>query len=67
MLDKIYTCVDDLMLMSSLEKEDFYKNVDLLSVDFNIKIADLGFSKILSEDQLLPNLTMCGTPLYMSP
>jgi serine/threonine protein kinase len=42
------------------------KEVDLLNTDFDIKIADLGFSKYL-EDIRTRNYTMCGTPLYMSP
>jgi serine/threonine protein kinase len=40
--------------------------VDLLSTEFDVKIADLGLSKYVANPEL-PNLTMCGTPLYMSP
>jgi serine/threonine protein kinase len=42
--------------------------VDLLKVKFSVKIADLGFSKYSSElENAQANMTMCGTPLYMSP
>ena len=47
-------------------RTDFFTKVDLLTQDFDIKLADLGFSKFIG-DSLQPNLTMCGTPLYMSP
>lgn len=40
--------------------------VDLLATDFEIKVADLGLSKYVANSEM-PNLTMCGTPLYMSP
>lgn len=40
--------------------------MDLTKTKFDVKLADLGFSKY-SADLNLPNMTMCGTPLYMSP
>ena len=58
--------LEDLIHFSQSEKEKMLKEVDLLNTDFDIKIADLGFSKYL-EDIRTRNYTMCGTPLYMSP
>lgn len=46
--------------------EGFLQQVDLLKVDFDVKIGDLGFSKFVVDAQN-PNFTICGTPLYMSP
>lgn len=55
-----------LMNMSRDEKKKFLREVDLLSVDFKIKIADFGFSKKLKKLNEINN-TICGTPLYMAP
>lgn len=52
--------------MNKTEKKQFLKNVDLMTTNFSIKIADFGFSKRL--DKLhQTNSTICGTPLYMAP
>lgn len=56
----------DIISFSPKEMKDFLSEVDLLSVDFEVKIGDLGFSKYLPDTQM-PSRTMCGTPLYMSP
>jgi serine/threonine protein kinase len=47
-------------------KEKFLKNIDLTTEPFEVKIADLGFAKILKNDEDLVN-SICGTPLYMNP
>jgi serine/threonine-protein kinase ULK/ATG1 len=52
-------------------KEDMINNewlrtVDLKTVNFQIKIADLGFSKIQSDPDDL-SVTYCGTPINMAP
>jgi serine/threonine protein kinase len=46
--------------------EEFLSKVDLLKVDFDAKIGDLGFSKFLPDSRMRCH-TLCGTPLYMSP
>jgi serine/threonine-protein kinase ULK2 len=56
---------EELLALTSTEKQAFLAQVDLIRAKFAVKIADLGFSKYV--DPELPNLTMCGTPLYMSP
>jgi serine/threonine protein kinase len=57
---------DKLLAMSKEEKRNFLRTVDLTKVNFEIKIADFGFSKKLkSKGQI--NKTICGTPLYMAP
>jgi serine/threonine-protein kinase ULK/ATG1 len=59
---------EDLIQMSFSQKMEFLAQVDLHSVKFSVKIADLGFSKYSAElDNAQANMTMCGTPLYMSP
>lgn len=55
----------NLISMGRREKELFLKDLDLLTVDFEIKIADFGFSKQMNS--LLTAGTICGTPLYMAP
>lgn len=45
---------------------DWLKNVDLKKSRFQIKIADLGFSKIQQDPNAL-NVTYCGTPINMAP
>lgn len=57
---------DHLARMDSDERKRFLKSVDLLKVNFEIKIADFGFSKKLKTKHQL-NKTICGTPLYMAP
>ena len=52
--------------MSKQEKRKFLREVDMSEVEFEIKIADFGFSKQLRNKSQL-NKTVCGTPLYMSP
>jgi serine/threonine protein kinase len=49
------------------KKIEFLSKVDLTKVPFEIKIADFGFSKYLSDSKYETSGTMCGTPLYMSP
>ena len=41
------------------------KTLDLTKEPFEIKIADLGFSRELAEGDL--STTICGTPLIMAP
>ena len=40
--------------------------VDLKTINFQIKLADFGFSKFLNSKNERSD-TMCGTPLYMAP
>ena len=57
---------DELRNYNKDQKKQFLKDVDLLNTQFEIKIADFGFSKKLKRlDQI--NKTICGTPLYMAP
>jgi len=52
--------------MTKEERRIWLKSLDLDTVNFEIKIADFGFSKKLKRlDQI--NKTICGTPLYMAP
>ena len=37
----------------------------LIDKDFNVKLADFGWSNFASTDK--PNQTFAGTPLYLSP
>lgn len=55
-----------LMSMPKDERKRWLKNVDLAKVNFEIKIADFGFSKKLKSKSQI-NKTICGTPLYMAP
>ena len=55
----------NLITMDKREKERYLSKVDLLSVKFEIKIADFGFSKLVNKLQMAG--TICGTPLYMAP
>ena len=55
-----------LMNMTKEEKKKFFKNVNMATTHFEIKIADFGFSKKL-KDRKQKNKTICGTPLYMAP
>ena len=57
---------DDILNMNSSEKREFLRDVDLTTVNFEIKIADFGFSKRLKYKSQV-NRTICGTPLYMAP
>jgi len=60
--------LEDLISMSFSQKMEFLSQVDLLSVKFSVKIADLGFSKYSSDlENAQANMTLCGTPLFMSP
>lgn len=63
--DKFFT-TDDIISFSEDEMQDFLAKVDLLAVDFDVKIGDLGFSKFLPDARARSN-TLCGTPFYMSP
>lgn len=54
------------MGMPSDVKKRFYKELDFDQMDFEIKIADFGFSKKLKSKSQINN-TICGTPLYMAP
>jgi serine/threonine protein kinase len=52
--------------MSKPERNAWLKKIDLTKINFEVKIADFGFSKKLKRlDQI--NNTICGTPLYMAP
>lgn len=42
------------------------KSINLMETDFKIKIADLGFSKLMSNIFDL-TATYCGTPINMAP
>jgi serine/threonine protein kinase len=55
----------NLIKMGKREKELFLMDLDLTKVDFEVKIADFGFSKYMND--LHKAGTICGTPLYMSP
>ena len=55
-----------LMNMTKEEKKKYIANVDLSKCNFEIKIADFGFSKKLRQKNQI-NKTICGTPLYMAP
>lgn len=57
---------EDLISFEPEEMAGFLQYVDLLKVDFDVKIGDLGFSKFVSNTNNL-NFTICGTPLFMSP
>jgi len=48
------------------QKQRFIRDVDLSKVEFEVKIADFGFSKKLKNKSQI-NKTICGTPLYMAP
>lgn len=56
----------NLMNMTKEEKKKFMHNIDLSKTNFEIKIADFGFSKKLRTKGQI-NKTICGTPLYMAP
>jgi serine/threonine-protein kinase ULK/ATG1 len=59
---------EGLLSMNLLEKMNFLSEVDLTKSKYRVKIADLGFSRYLpNHNETSANLTMCGTPLYMSP
>ncbi len=45
---------------------EWLKGVDLEKLPFQIKIADLGFAKMV-ENPLKMNTTYCGTPINMAP
>jgi len=55
-----------LLGMSKEQKKRFLRDVNLSTIDFEIKIADFGFSKKLKNRNQI-NKTICGTPLYMAP
>ena len=57
---------NNLMNMTKEEKKKFLHNIDLAKTNFEIKIADFGFSKKLRTKGQI-NKTICGTPLYMAP
>ncbi|CDW90577.1 UNKNOWN [Stylonychia lemnae] len=61
-----YITQDDFLTMDQKDKLNFLKMVDLQSVNFQVKIADFGFSKFLDTKSQRSD-TMCGTPLYMAP
>ena len=57
---------EELLNMSKPEMNAWLKKIDLTKINFEVKIADFGFSKKLKRlDQI--NNTICGTPLYMAP
>jgi len=57
---------ESLMKMTKDEKKDFFNALDMTKVNFEVKIADFGFSKKLKSKKER-NKTICGTPLYMAP
>jgi len=57
---------ENLMKMTKQEKKDWFRSVDMQKVNFEVKIADFGFSKKLKSKKER-NKTICGTPLYMAP
>ena len=57
---------EKILQMSKEQRKRFYKTVDLDKIEFEIKIADFGFSKKLKNKSQI-NKTICGTPLYMAP
>lgn len=57
---------EQLLGMSSEMKKRFFREVEFDKIDFEIKIADFGFSKKLKNKSQINN-TICGTPLYMAP
>ena len=58
--------VENLLQMPKGDKKLWWRNVDLESTKFEIKIADFGLSKLLSDKNTV-STTSCGTPLYMAP
>ena len=46
--------------------DEWLRKVDLQTTEFEIKIGDLGFSKILKDADDL-SMTYCGTPINMAP
>ena len=52
----------DIISYDEDEMQDFLSQVDLLSVEFDVRIGDLGFSKFLP-DTRIRSRTLCGTPL----
>jgi serine/threonine protein kinase len=58
---------DDFLALTSQDRVALFKALDLSKTDFEVKIADLGFSKHLREDFTSSQMSMCGTPLFMSP
>lgn len=60
------TMTEQLLGMDKDLKKLFFKEANLDKIDFEIKIADFGFSKKLKSKNQINN-TICGTPLYMAP
>lgn len=56
----------DLLNMNVECRKRFLRKVDLCKVKFSIKIADMGLATELDYAKSRA-LTVCGTPLYMSP
>lgn len=56
----------DMVGKEDLITGEWLKNADLRVVKFQIKIADLGFSKIQTDPNDL-SVTYCGTPINMAP
>jgi serine/threonine protein kinase len=50
-----------------MRKMEYLAEVDLAKIQFEIRIADFGFSKYLEDLKIETTDTICGTPLYMSP
>lgn len=46
--------------------DEWLRQLNLKETEFTIKIADLGFSKILPDKNDL-SITYCGTPINMAP
>lgn len=57
---------EKILAMSKDQKKAYLRDIDLLTTNFEIKIADFGFSKKLKHKGHI-NKTICGTPLYMAP
>jgi serine/threonine protein kinase len=54
-----------LLEMSEDEKLLVLKDIDILKEEFEIFIADFGFSKVVEDEKR--RHTFSGTPIYMSP
>ena len=52
--------------MSKEQKKQFLREINMNQINFEVKIADFGFSKKLKNKSQI-NKTICGTPLYMAP
>jgi len=49
---------------SHYQRHQFLKDKDLLTLDFEVKVADFGLARFTSEEMMVSNV---GTPYTMSP